>query len=413
MWKKCIDINAVREIRVRNTVFFGVGAIAKIDFIAGKLKDRGVNNVLVVTGRSSYKTTGAWDCVAAALKKYGIGYEIYDRVTPNPTADQVDEAAALGRKNCAGAVIGIGGGSPLDAGKSAAILLKNRQYSARDLYTFKFEPVEALPFVAINLTHGTGSETNRFAVVTIPETNYKPAIACDCIYPLYSIDDPALTVGLSPEQTCYVSIDAVNHVVEAATTRVANPLAVTLARQTIDVVNEFLPRVIQDPKDLEARYFLMYAAMLGGVAFDNSLLHYTHALEHPLSALKPELSHGLGLAMLLPAVIQNIYPVSGKVLAYIFEPVLPGFKGEPGEAHKFAVRIERWLKKMGAPEKLHDDGYLESDIDLLVGLAFNTPSLEALLGLAPTISSTEAVAEIYRNSLYPMDKDEDEDKDKE
>jgi alcohol dehydrogenase len=407
MWKKSIDVNAVREIRVRNTVFFGAGAIAKIEFIAGKLKERGVTNVLVVTGRSSYKTTGAWDYVSAALKKHGISYGVYDQVTPNPTADQVDEAVALGRQNGAGAVIGIGGGSPLDAGKSAAILLKNQPYNARDLYTFKFEASEALPFIAINLTHGTGSEVNRFAVVTIPETNYKPAIAYDCIYPLYSIDDPALAVGLSPQQTCYVSIDAVNHVVEAATTRVANPLAITLARQTIDAVNEYLPRVMKDPKDLEARYFLMYAAMLGGVAFDNSLLHYTHALEHPLSALKPELSHGLGLAMLLPAVVQNIYPVTGPVLSYIFESAIPGFKGTPDEAHKFAVRVERWLKKMGAPEKLHDDGYQESDINHLVGLAFNTPSLESLIGLAPTISSTEAVAEIYRNSLYPLDKDDD------
>ncbi len=409
MWKKYIDINAVREIRVRNTVFFGVGAIAKIDFIIEKLKERGIGNVLVVTGHNAYKATGAWDYVAAAMKKHGMGYEIYDQVTPNPTADQVDEAVALGRQNKAGAVIGIGGGSPLDAGKSAAILLKNSQYNARDLYTFKFEPTEALPFVAINLTHGTGSEVNRFAVVTIPETNYKPAIACDCIYPLYSIDDPALATGLSFRQTCYVSIDAVNHVVEAATSRIANPLSITLARQTIDAVNEYLPKVMEDPKNLEARYFLMYAAMLGGVAFDNSLLHYTHALEHPLSALKPELSHGLGLAMLLPAVLQNIYPVSGKVLVYIFESAIPGFKGEPEEAHKFAVRVERWLKKMGAPEKLHDDGYQESDIDNLVSLAFNTPSLESLIGLAPTTSSCEAVAEIYRNSLYPMDKGKEDD----
>ncbi len=408
MWKKCIDINAVREIRVRNTVFFGVGAIAKIDFIVEKLKERGVKNLLVVSGRGSYKSTGAWDYVSEALKKHGIGYEIYDKVTPNPTADQVDEAVALGKKVNADAVIGIGGGSPIDAGKSAAILLKNPQYSARDLYVFKFEPKEALPIVAINLTHGTGTEANRFAVVTIPETNYKPAIACDCIYPLYSIDDPALTTGLSLKQTCYVSIDAVNHVVEASTSKVVNPLAITLARQTIDIVNEYLPRVMENPKDLEARYFLMYAAMLGGVAFDNSLLHYTHALEHPLSALKPELSHGLGLAMLLPAVVQNIYPVSGHVLSYIFEPAIPHFKGEPGEAHKFAVKVEKWLKKMGAPEKLRDDGFKESDIDGLVNLAFNTPSLEALIGLAPTQSSCEAVAEIYRNSLCPMDDGKDD-----
>ena len=95
--------------------------------------------------------------------------------------------------------------------------------------------------VVINLTHGTGSEVNRFAVASITKLNYKPAIAYDCIYPLFSIDDPALMTKLSPKQTRYVSIDAVNHVVEAATTTVANPLAILLAEETIRLVAKYLP----------------------------------------------------------------------------------------------------------------------------------------------------------------------------
>lgn len=77
---------------------------------------------------------------------------------------------------------------------------------------FKFEPTKAAPIVSINLTHGTGTETNRFAVVTVPEKDFKPAIAYDCIYPMFAIDDPELMTKLSPKQTRFVSIDAVNHV---------------------------------------------------------------------------------------------------------------------------------------------------------------------------------------------------------
>ena len=73
------------------------------------------------------------------------------------------------------------------------------------MYEFTFTPSEAAPIVAINLTHGTGTETNRFAVVTIPEKDYKPAIAYDCIYPMFAIDDPMLMTKLSPKQTKYVS----------------------------------------------------------------------------------------------------------------------------------------------------------------------------------------------------------------
>ena len=136
-----------------------------------------------------------------ALKDNNIGYINYDKVTPNPTTDAIDEAAKMAREFGAKAVITIGGGSPTDAGKSVAILLKYQNETGISLYTFKFTPTEAAPVVAINLTHGTGSETNRFAVATILEKNYKPAIAYDCIYPEFAIDDPNLMTGLSPKQT--------------------------------------------------------------------------------------------------------------------------------------------------------------------------------------------------------------------
>jgi alcohol dehydrogenase len=402
MWEKGIDISQIREIRTRTNVFFGVGAIKKIHEITAHLKGSGINHVLVVTGRGSYKSSGAWDEVLQALQSQNIGWDLYDKVSPNPTADQVDEAAEIGRKSKAGAVIAIGGGSPIDTGKSTAILLSYPDKTARDIYEFKFAPGKAVPVVAINLTHGTGTEVNRFAVVTIPEKEYKPAIAYDCIYPAWSIDDPALTVGLSPKQTRYVSIDAVNHVVEASTTLAASPYSVMLAKETVRLVAEYLPAAIKDPADLTARYFLMYAAMIAGVAFDNGLLHYTHALEHPLSAIKPELSHGLGLALLLPAVIKNIYPEVPEVLADIFSDPVPGLKGTPDEAACAAKGVENWLKECGIDSKLSDEGFSESDIDKLVELTFSTPSLSGLLGVAPTKATRETVEKIYRESLHPM-----------
>ena len=228
MWEKEIDIHQVREIRARTTVFLGVGAIAKIDDICADLKARGLDKLIVVTGKGAYKKTGAWDHVLNAFAKHGITYVHYDKVTPNPNTHHVNEAAKLAHEFGAKAVLAIGGGSALDAGKSVAILMKYPGKTAEDVYEFAFTPKEAAPIVAINLTHGTGSEVNQFAVVSIEEKNYKPAIALPCIYPLYAIDDPALMTGLSQDQTRYVSIDAVNHVIEAATTKTTSPYAVHL-----------------------------------------------------------------------------------------------------------------------------------------------------------------------------------------
>lgn len=395
MWEKDINIHEVREIRTRTSVYFGCGAINKIEDIAKEFKSKGLDRVIVMSGKNAYKATGAWDVVEKALKDNSIEYVNYDGVTPNPTTTSVDEAAKLAKDFGAKAVVTIGGGSPTDAGKSVAILLKYPDKTANDIYEFKFAPTEAAPIVAINLTHGTGTETNRFAVVTIPEKDYKPAIAYDCIYPMYAIDDPALMVKLSPKQTRFVSIDAVNHVVEAATSTVTSPYAITLAREVITLVAKYLPRAIENSDDLEARYFLAYAAMLGGVCFDNGLLHYTHALEHPLSAVKHELSHGLGLAILLPAVVENIYPAKAETLNYILEPIV----GKVNSAEEASKGVYEWLKSVGVPSKLKDEGFTEADIDNLVNLAFTTPSLDGLLAIAPTKATKEAVESIYRNSL--------------
>ena len=399
MWEKDININEVREIRTRTLVYFGCGAIEKIEDIAKDLKSKGIDKLVVMSGRNAYKSTGAWDYLEKALKNNGIGYINYDKVTPNPTTEAIDEAAQMAKEFGAKAVITIGGGSPTDAGKSVAILLKYQDKTAADIYEFKFTPEEAAPIVAINLTHGTGSETNRFAVATILEKNYKPAIAYDCIYPTYAIDDPKLMVKLSPKQTRFVSIDAVNHVVEAATTKVASPYSISLAREVIELVGKYLPKAIANAEDLEARYFLCYAAMMAGVAFDNGLLHYTHALEHPLSALKPDFSHGLGLAILLPAVIRNIYAAKADTLAYILEPIVPGLKADATDTEKAATGVYEWLKSVDVPNKLKDEGFTESDVETLTNLAFTTPSLDGLLSIAPTTADKNAVETIYRESL--------------
>ncbi len=399
MWEKDINIHEVREIRTRTNVYFGVGAIQKIYDIAKDIKSKGIDKVIVMSGKNAYKATGAWDVVEKALKENSIGYVNYDQVTPNPTTVHVNDAVKIAKEFGAKAVLAIGGGSPTDAGKSVAILLEYPDKTAEELYEFTFTPDKAVPIISINLTHGTGTETNRFAVVTNLEKDFKPAIAYDCIYPMYAIDDPQLMTKLSPKQTRYVSIDAVNHVVEAATSAVASPYSIMLAKQVIELVARYLPKILANPEDLEARYFLAYAAMMAGVSFDNGLLHYTHALEHPLSAVKPDLSHGLGLAILLPAVVKTIYKDKAATLADILAPIVSGLSGDASEADKAADGVYAWLKSVDVPEKLTDMGFNADDVEKLTELAFTTPSLDGLINIGPSGNSREVVKKIYQDSL--------------
>jgi alcohol dehydrogenase class IV len=399
MWQKDININEIREIRVKTTAFLGVGAISKIDFIAGELVKRGINKVIVISGRNAYKKTGAWDVVVKALDNHKITYVQYDKVTPNPEVKHVDEATKIARDFGAEAVISIGGGSAIDAGKIVAALLEYPDKNATELVDLSFPIEKAAPIIAINLTHGTGTEVDRFSVVTIPEKNYKPAIAADPLYPLYAIDDPALMVSLPLNQTTYVSVDAVNHVVEACSTTATNPFAIMIAQETVKLVAEYLPAVQKNLNDLEGRYYLTYASMMAGTAFDNGLLHMTHALEHPLSGIKSDLTHGLGLAILLPSVVKNIYDTKKNTLFSVLKPILGDLKFESATSDDVAKAVKNWLVSVGIKESLKDLGFNESHLDKLTQLAFDTPGLAGLLAIAPVKADAEMVRKIYEESL--------------
>lgn len=398
MWESTMPINEVREIRNKTNLYLGAGAIQKFNDIASDLAAKAIKKVVILTGKAAYIKTGAWDVVSKALDANGIEYLLYNKITPNPNSNDCDEATKLAIEFGAEAVIGIGGGSPIDSAKSIAIMCLYPEHTTSDLYEYKFTPTKALPIIAINTTHGTGTEVNRFAVVSLLEKQYKPAIAYDVCYPMYSIDDPALMVGLGADQTRYTSVDAINHVVEAATSLVSSPYTVLLAKETIRLVHNYLPKAIEEPTNMEARYYLTYAAMIAGTCFDNGMLHYTHALEHPLSAVKPDVTHGLGLAILLPSVIKHTYADCSEVMAEIFSPIVT-LKGTPDEADCAAKAVKEWLVSVGITETLKDLGFTEADVPNLVHLAFNTPSLDLLLSLAPTKATEEIVEAIYRESL--------------
>jgi alcohol dehydrogenase class IV len=165
------------------------------------------------------------------------------------------------------------------------------------------------------------------------------------------------------------------------------------------LVAVYLPKALENPADLEARYFLTYAAMTAGIAFDNGLLHFTHALEHPLSGIKPEVTHGLGLSILLPAVVKEIYPACGAILADILSPMAPGLGDCPECAQKAADGVRAWLHSVGITETLKDLGFTEADVPKLVRLAFETPGLEGLINNAPVPHGRDVVERIYRSSL--------------
>jgi len=396
-WEKKIDINKVFVLQpTRPVTYFGVGAIQKIDPILADLTAKGCGKVLVVTDSIAYKASGAWTTVEPALNKH-VAWKHYDKVRPNPTYTNCEEAAAIGLDFGAEAILAIGGGSSMDTAKTAAVLMKHPGKKAVDFYE-KGEPITgATPLILINTSHGTGSECDAFAVAQ-SDGEDKPCINSPHIYSTFTIEDPGLTATMPTKQTISTSIDAVNHALEAATTITTTPYSIGLARDAIRLVATYLPTAIVEPGNLTARYWLLYASAIAGISFDLGLLHITHSMEHAMSTLNVQVTHGDGLGILMPAMVQEIYPAVPEVVADLFEPIIPGLKGVPSETDFVVEKLRAWCHSVGQSTSMAAY-YSEADVAALVKTTMASSLSKILLPLAP-IKADEAVVErIFRNSL--------------
>jgi len=352
--------------------YFGRGALEKI----GQIVDRIDGRLIVITTKSAYKRSGAWDSVKRALEERKIEYELYDRVRANPTYENCDEAARIG----ADWVMGIGGGSAIDTAKIVSVLIKHPGKKAKDLLEDGFEVNNACQKIAINLTHGTGTEVDKFAV-SQSDGEYKIGIGLREFYPDYSIDDPELTKTLSKEQTVATSIDAMNHAFEAATNANANPYSMLLAKEAIALIAKNLRATIDEPQNSELREKLLFASAIAGISFDITGTHLTHVLEHAVSAIKPEIVHGAGLAVFLPAVVEVVYPVMPELVSELLAPVVK-LQGKKDGASKAREGVKEWLESFGINMHLGDYGFSGENKKEIEDRALS-PFFERQLACAP------------------------------
>ncbi|MGC8674791.1 MULTISPECIES: iron-containing alcohol dehydrogenase [Fervidicoccus] len=385
----------------RPVTYFGVGAIRMISEISKNLKSKGIDRAIIVTDPIVWQSTKVEQYIKPALEENGIEFTIYDKVRPNPTYASCDELANIAREFNAKVFITVGGGSHNDTAKTAAALLKNPGKTAKDLYEKIILINEAIPVVSINTTHGTGSELDKYAVAQ-SDGGYKPAIAGPGLYPVFAIEDPALTLTLPKRQTLSTALDAFHHSFEAATTKTRNPYSTLLSKTAIRLIAKWLPVAANEPNNIAARYWLMYASAIAGISFDIASLHLTHTLEHPMSALNPKTPHGIGLTAIFPAVLNVTYKIFPELSADLLSSIIPDLKGVPGEAEYAEREIEKWFASIGVPDKLTDLGFTDKDVDRLVENAITSPMTPLMAATSPVEVTKEVVRFIYERSLRPI-----------
>ncbi|MBY6708503.1 iron-containing alcohol dehydrogenase [Rhodococcus sp. BP-241] len=274
----------------------GPGAVEDLGQV---LDDLGVERPLLVTDKFMV-STGAADRVMGIIAAAGKTGALFAETVPDPTTDSLTAGVAAVAAHDADAVIGFGGGSPMDTAKALSVLSKGggvmRDYKAPGPYTGP-----ALPIIAIPTTAGSGSEATQFTVITDSESDEKMLCPGLSFLPIASVVDPELTMSMPPRLTADTGVDALTHAIEAYVSKKANPISDALALNAMRTIGRFLVRAYTDGDDAEARAAMMAASTQAGMAFSNASVCLVHGMSRPIGG-HFHVAHGLSNAMLLPAV---------------------------------------------------------------------------------------------------------------
>jgi alcohol dehydrogenase class IV len=360
------------------TILFGPGAVNRLP---DELAKRNIKRPLLVTDSGLARTP-----VFERISRLVPGTVPFTSVEPNPTEQNVLDGVAAYRSHACDGIIGLGGGSPLDAAK--AIRLKvTHELPLADYDDLRDGgsriSANMPPFIAVATTSGTGSEVSRSTVITIAATNRKTVVFSPHLIPTLAIADPELTLALPPHLTAGTGMDAFTHNVEAFISVGYHPICDAVAIEGARLAWENLPRVMEHPDDLEARSNMMMSSIMGAIAFQKGL-GATHSLAHPLSS-DCGMHHGTTNAVLLPVVLEYNRPAVAKRL----DELAAQFGG--GDA---AARVRELNARIGIAPRLRDYNVAESVLPALADKAIQ----DGCHQLNPRPCTREDLLELYRQA---------------
>lgn len=288
-------------------IIFGEGAVERADteLVRGK-------HALIVTGKRSAELSGALGDVTSLLERHGVKYTQFDKISENPLLSVCFEGGRYARECGADFVIGIGGGSPLDAAKAIAAFAANPDICDHELFTRELSP--AFPLVLIPTTSGTGSEANNFSVLTLDDTNVKKTFKNACSYADVSLLDPRYTYSLGENYTVSTALDAFCHCIESylspKSTDISRSLALYGGKKlwnALRVLRDDAKKVCTSDTDEIAaavRRDLMAGALAGGMAINTTGTGFPHPLGYSLT-LYSGISHGRACAVFIGEYIKK------------------------------------------------------------------------------------------------------------
>ncbi|MEI3606642.1 iron-containing alcohol dehydrogenase [Pseudogracilibacillus sp. SE30717A] len=370
-------------------ITYGVNALKEVKKI---IDGQGIKNVLIVTDPGLMKT-GLIDDLLQYVNH--VNYKIFSECQPNPTVSNCNNALDMLREVKADLVIAIGGGSSMDVAKAVSLLATNggeiKEYEGIDTFN-----KDLLPLIAIPTTAGTASEVTNFTVITDEEREYKFTVGGVRLAPKWAILDPMVTLTLPSHITAATGLDALVHAIESYTSKMANPITKTLAREAIRKISRNLRQAVYNGDTLKYRDEMLMGSLLAGLAFNNTRLGNCHALSHPVSAIYG-VPHGVANAILIPHVMAfNILAVP-ELYADIAEDMGEVLDNSTvmEKAYKAVESVRKLAKDIGIPESFESFGIDSSKIEKMAEDAM----LSGNIAVNPRITRYDDVIRLYKQSI--------------
>lgn len=271
-------------------IYFGEEAVLNNKEVFSKIGKR----ALIITGRNSAKKNGAYDDVTKALCDTGVEYFLFDEVEENPSLETIEKGSNIGKINHVDFVIGIGGGSPMDAAKAIAVFIKNPEINMDNI--FSGLKLESIPVVAVATTSGTGSEVTQYSIVTSNKEKTKKNLG-QSIFPKVAFLDSKYTFDLPYDITVNTAIDAFTHLVEGYLNSNSTYMSDIYGEKGFELFKCCFEKLVSKELDHEFRSKVMMASAMGGIQIAQNGTSLPHGMGYPLTYFKG-LPHGLANGVL-------------------------------------------------------------------------------------------------------------------
>ena len=350
------------QVKIPSCSYGGEGSIEKIKEIIAKEKSQKV----VVFSDEGIKATGLLDILTKQLDETGVQYHVFTDCKPEPSYLQVEAVVDMVQGQECDLIIGLGGGSVMDAAKLASVL-KGAPYTIKDLMNDPTQAEKKVKTVMIPTTCGTGSEATCNAIVAIPEEKSKKGIVNDNMIPDYVILDAQMIAKLPKAIVAATGVDALAHVVECFTSKKATPFSDCYALEGAKLIFANIREAYNNPDNMDAKNKMLIGAYYGGIAITGSGTTAVHALSYPLGG-KFHIAHGVSNAILFAHVMKFNKDACAERLAVLCDAINPAYAEKTVEEKADYVidQIADIVKVTNIPTDLTQYGVTMDDLDFLV-----------------------------------------------